>query len=132
MMPISATGTPERGFTLIEVLVALFVLAVALAAGMRALGGVTHLGEAVPVRLAAQWSATNALNELRLGRQWPPVGGSDFACPQGRFVLSCHENVQETPNPSFRLVEVTVFLEGEGSVLARVSTVVPLNPAQVL
>jgi len=61
-----------------------------------------------------------------------PLGGTDFACPQGRFVLTCHENVQQTPNPSFRLVEVTVFLEGGGSVLARVSTVVPLSPAQVL
>lgn len=132
MMPISATGSPDRGFTLIEVVVALFIMALALTAGMRTLGGATRVGAAVPLRLAAQWSAANALDDLRLARTWPALGSQDFSCVQGRFALVCHQLVSATPNPSFRRVEVAVTLSGESPVLARVTTVVPFDPAQVL
>ncbi len=131
-IPISVTGSLERGFTLLEVLVALFVMALTLAAGMRTLGGATRVAEAVPLRLAARWSATNALDELRLARTWPNLGNMDVDCVQGRYALTCHETVVVTPNPSFRRVEVIVTLNGDNTVLARLVTVVPNNPAQVL
>ncbi len=132
MMPISATGNPERGFTLIEVVVALFIMALAMIAGMRTLGGATRVSEAVSLRLAAQWSAVNALDDLRLTRTWPPLGVQNFPCVQGRFALVCHQYVSMTPNPLFRRVEVSVTESGETLVLARVTTVVPIDPAQVL
>ncbi|NDU88227.1 MAG: type II secretion system minor pseudopilin GspI [Ferrovum sp.] len=131
-MRTSATGNLEQGFSLLEVLVALFIMALSLGAGMRTLGGATRVGEAVPARLAAQWSAVNALDELRLARSWPGIGSQDFSCAQGRYRFVCHQVVTDTPNPSFRRVEVGVTQEGEAPVLAHVITVIPDNPAQVL
>ncbi len=124
--------TSSRGFTLIEVLVALFITGLALAAGMRALGVVTRASEDLAPRLAAQWSADNRLAELRLRRIWPDLGEHPFDCPQGPYPLHCIERVSETPNPAFRRVEVAVTSGDDPLVLARAITLVVNGPAYVL
>ncbi|MDE1980892.1 MAG: type II secretion system minor pseudopilin GspI [Betaproteobacteria bacterium] len=120
------------GFTLIEVLVALFVMGVALAAGMRALGVVTQASNDLTPRLAAQWSADNDLAELRLRRIWPDVGERTFDCSQGPYVLQCREQVSDTPNPAFRRVEVRVTAAGDPSVLATAVSLLANGQAHVL
>ncbi|MDE2624434.1 MAG: type II secretion system minor pseudopilin GspI [Betaproteobacteria bacterium] len=120
------------GFTLIEVLVALFVMGVALAAGMRALGVVTQASNDLTPRLAAQWSADNDLAELRLRRIWPDVGERTFDCSQGPYVLQCREQVSNTPNPAFRRVEVRVMAAGDPSVLATAVSLLANGQAHVL
>jgi general secretion pathway protein I len=122
----------SQGFTLIEVLVALFITALALAAGMRALGVVTRASEDLAPRLAAQWSADNALAELRLRRFWPDIGVHRFDCPQGPYAFRCVERVAETPNPVFRRVEVSVMGLEDNQVLATAVTLVVNGPAYVL
>ncbi|MDE2354527.1 MAG: type II secretion system minor pseudopilin GspI [Betaproteobacteria bacterium] len=120
------------GFTLIEVLVALFVMGVALAAGMRALGVVTQASNDLTPRLAAQWSADNDLAELRLRRIWPDVGERTFDCSQGPYVLQCLEQVSDTPNPAFRRVEVRVMAAGDPTVLATAVSLLANGQAHVL
>ncbi len=120
------------GFTLIEVLVALFVMGVALAAGMRALGVVTQASNDLTPRLAAQWSADNDLAELRLRRIWPDVGERTFDCSQGPYVLQCREQVSDTPNPAFRRVEVRVTAPGDPLVLATAVSLLANGQAHVL
>jgi general secretion pathway protein I len=122
----------ENGFILVEVLVGLIVLSIALIAGLRALalGADTQL--ALTQRSMALWSADNALNEIRMKRIWPESGISTFSCPQGTFVFVCERKVSDMPNPSFRRVEVTVYLANQanslqvnGPRLAWLVTVVP-------
>jgi general secretion pathway protein I len=122
----------KNGFILVEVLVGLIVLSIALIAAIRALalGADTQL--AVAQRSMALWSADNALNEIRMKRIWPESGTSTFSCPQGTFVFVCERKVSDTPNPSFRRVEVTVYLASQansvqvnGPRLAWLVTVVP-------
>jgi general secretion pathway protein I len=122
----------ENGFILVEVLVGLIVLSIALIAGLRALalGADTQL--AIAQRSMALWSADNALNEIRMKRIWPESGTSTFSCPQGNFVFVCERKVSDMPNPSFRRVEVTVYLANQanseqvnGPRLAWLVTVVP-------
>ena len=57
---------PERGFTLIEVLIALAIVAVALGAVMRAIGALASDTDMARMRLLALWSADNALGEIRI------------------------------------------------------------------
>lgn len=121
-----------QGFTLIEVLVALFVVAVALSAAMRALGVVTRASNDLSPRLAAQWSADNYIANLRLLRLWPDIGERTVACPQGVLPLSCHEIIATTPNPAFRRVEVSVSLPDDPTVLATVITLLPNGPSHGL
>lgn len=116
-------GPLERGFTLIEVLVALAIAGVALAACVRALGvgvnGVRNMHE----RSLAQQAAQNFLSEMRLQAIFPAVGRRTQPCPQGTLALKCEQVVQGTPNNNFRRVTVRVSLD-KGPVLARLDGLV--------
>ncbi|MCX2861406.1 type II secretion system minor pseudopilin GspI [Paucibacter sp. PLA-PC-4] len=112
-----------QGFTLIEVLVALAIVAITLAAGLKAAGALTGNAERLAQVSAAQWCAENQLTELRLTRQFPGVGDIEFACSQlgrdyaGRLV------VRPTPNPNFRRVDALVAND-QGVPLLSLSTIV--------
>jgi general secretion pathway protein I len=112
-----------RGFTLIEVLVALAIVAVTLAAGLRAAGSVTYSAQRVTEITEAQWCAENQLAELRLMRQFPGVGDGDFECEQLGRTYKGTLRVRPTPNPNFRRVDAIVNDPGD-QVLLTLSTVV--------
>lgn len=130
MSKLKAPG--KNGFALIEVLVGLVVLSIALIAALRGVALSADTQFAVTQRTMAIWSADNALNEIRMNRIWPEIGTSTFSCPQAALVLVCQRKVSDMPNPSFRRVEITVFLANEanstqvnGPRLAWLVTVVP-------
>lgn len=100
--------TRQRGFTLLEILVALAIVAVALGAGLQATGALTRLAERQSQQWLAQLCAENELARLRLLAQLPPVGESTQRCEQLGQVLTVRVNVNPTPNPSFRRVEAAV------------------------
>lgn len=114
----------QSGFTLIEVLIALAIVGVALAACVRALGvgvnGVRNMQE----RSLAQQAAQNFLAEMRLQAVFPALGRRAQPCPQGTLALACEQEVQETPNNNFRRVTVRVTL-GNGPILARFDALMP-------
>ena len=110
------------GFTLVEVLVALVITAIALAAGLKAAGALTDNAQRLGEVTAAHWCADNLLTELRLGKQFPGTGESEFACSQlGRDYRGLLRS-QVTPNPNFRRVEAVV-MDNTGHVLATLATV---------
>ncbi|MEB0138339.1 MULTISPECIES: type II secretion system minor pseudopilin GspI [unclassified Undibacterium] len=98
----------SRGFTLLEVLVALVIVGTALGASLRAVGSLTQNSGDLRVSLMATWSAENRLSQIRLANEWPDVGERSFECPQADLQLQCAEKVIATPNPSFRRIEVSV------------------------
>ena len=112
----------RSGFTLLEVLVALAVVSIALAAGLRAAGVLTDNAERLSDVMAAQWCADNQLTELRLRRSFPGVGDSDFSCEQLGRAYKGKLVTRTTPNPSFRRVDAVVSSE-EGLPLVTLSTV---------
>ena len=117
--------TPERGtrgFTLVEVLVALAIVAVALGAGFKAAGSLADNAERLADVSAAQWCADNQLTTLRLSRTLPGIGDSDFGCEQLGRRYRGQLRTRPTPNPSFRRVEAVVSDE-QGHVLVRLATV---------
>ena len=101
--------SPSLGFTLLEVLVALMIVGTALGASLRAIGSLTQNSDGLRATMMATWSAENRLVEVRLAKRFPPVGKSNFDCPQGDLTLVCTENVIATPNPRLRRVEVSVY-----------------------
>lgn len=111
-----------RGFTLIEVLVALGIVAVALAAGVRATGSLIRNSERQSDLLLAHLCAENALVNVRLSRQMPAVGDNTSTCEQAGRSLAVRLWVQPTPNPNFLRVEAQV-LNGATRILA-LSTIV--------
>ena len=99
----------SRGFTLLEVLVALVIVGTALSAGLRAVGSLTSNSAGLRASMMATWSAENRLVQIRLGREFPEIGRRSFACPQGDLNLICEEEVFTSPNPLLRRIEVSVF-----------------------
>lgn len=97
-----------RGFTLVEVLVALGIVAIALAAGVRATASLTRNSERQSDQLLAQLCAKNALINLRLSQQMPAVGDNTSPCEQAGRNLAVKLAVQPTPNPNFLRVEAQV------------------------
>jgi general secretion pathway protein I len=110
------------GMTLIEVLVALAIVAITLAAGIKAAAALTANTERFADTMAAQWCADNQLTALRLARQFPPVGDSDFSCEQAGRSYQGKLIVRPTPNPNFRRVDAQVS-DAEGHSLLRLSTI---------
>lgn len=119
-----------RGFTLLEVLVALVIIGLALAAAMRGAMSLTNTAEYSREKLLALLSAENQLIELRLARQRLEPGEELLPCEQGGIAFTCAQAVKPTPNPFFRRVEVRVFRlddAGNRQQLAELMTVMPTS-----
>ncbi len=104
-----AASSKTRGFTLVEVLVALVIISVALMAALRAAGqGTNNVGE-LRSRLLAGWVAENRLAEHRARADWLPLGIQRGSERQAGYDFAWREEVIATPNPAFRRVDIRVF-----------------------
>lgn len=112
-----ATRQPGRrigtnGFTLVEVVVALSIVAISLAAGARATASLVLSSEHQTRIMLASLCAENALINVRLSRRLPDLGDYTTPCIQARVALSVKLLVEPTPNPLFRRVEAVVLQNG--------------------
>ena len=110
---------------MIEVLVALAIIAVALAASLRAVGVARDAAKRICIGGCSRAGAptTNSRNcgcRIR-GRE---IGSRSFDCSQGNLKLVCTQRVSATPNPIFRRVEMFVATPGRSGNLAQMVTVV--------
>jgi general secretion pathway protein I len=115
-------GRGSRGFTLVEILVALAILAVALAAGMRAVAQSADGATMLKQRTLALWVAQNRLAAAQLASPWPAPGLRDGEALQAGARFIWRETVAGTPNPGFRKIDIVVADPGQPDyVLARLS-----------
>ncbi len=98
-----------KGFTLIEVLVALAIVSIALIAGLQATIALTSNAHRQSDIFLAQLCAENELIKLRLAKQMPAVGESTQTCDQAAQHFSVTLSGQPTPNPNFLRVVAQVF-----------------------
>jgi general secretion pathway protein I len=114
--------TRITGFTLIEVMVALAIVAVALAAGTRAAGSLTDNAERLALVTSAHWCADNELTGMRLAHALPGIGESEFSCEElgrnfrGKLVT------RPTDNANMRRVDAVISDE-QGRHLLTLTTV---------
>ena len=114
------------GFTLIEVMVALAILAVAFSAGYRALGQSTNNADLLKRRALAQWVAQNQLAMMQLN----PVSAASGIGEQRQAGIDFvwQATLAPTPNPAFRKVDIAVADKSERDYqLARLSAYLSLS-----
>lgn len=99
----------SRGFTLLECLVALAILAVALASALRAVSSTAQSTQMLRDHTLASWVAHNRLAELRATNAFPPIGANEGQASQAGQYFVWRESVERTPNPLFRKIEIQVF-----------------------
>jgi general secretion pathway protein I len=118
---VKGTRRTANGFTLIEVMVALGIVAIALVAGLKATAALTDNALRQSDMLLAQLCADNALVQVRLAQQMPGVGETASGCQQAGQSFDVAVAVVPTPNPNFRRVDAIVRRGAD--TLLRVSTV---------
>ena len=106
----------QRGFTLVEVVVAMAIAAIALVALVTALGQTTKNTAHLREKLFAQWVASNAVNQMWLTTNFPAKGKQEGDETLGGLEWRWVREVTETPNPLVRRVDISVYRLGlEGS-----------------
>ena len=100
----------QQGFSLIEVLIGLSILAIALMAGVKALTQSIQTQTTVQQQYLAMLSANDALNKLYLQKVWPEFEIYKANCSQLNVPLVCIRSTFAAPNPLFRRVVIEVYL----------------------
>jgi general secretion pathway protein I len=98
----------QQGFTLVEVLVALAVLAIALTAVMRTMAQAIDATATLRERNVALWVAQNRLAEHQIRRDWPAADTKDGDVEIGGEKWFWREQVSTTPDATIRRIEITI------------------------
>jgi general secretion pathway protein I len=98
----------QRGFTLIEVLVALAILTLSLMIAIKVASEVTNSAIRLRDKTYAQWVALNKVAELRLLTTWPATGKSDGNTDMAGRSWHWTTEVKNTDDKSVRRLEVSV------------------------
>ena len=108
--PKNKNNFKQQGFSLIEVLIGLSILAIALTAGIKALTQSVQTQTTIQQQYLAMLSANDALNKITLQKVWPEYGTRKTNCSQLNVSLVCVRSTFATPNPLFRRVVIEVYL----------------------
>jgi general secretion pathway protein I len=110
MLPKKRNNDAQQGFSLIEVLIGLSILAIALTAGVKALTQSVQTQTTIQQQYLAMLSANDALNKITLQKVWPEYDTRKTNCSQLNVPLVCVRSTFATPNPLFRRVVIEVYL----------------------
>lgn len=98
----------QQGFTLIEILIALAIVAVGIGAALKATSLFSSNAHDLKVRLFADWAAQNRLAQYRLDKYFPDFGEKRYDCPMANEDFVCIETVSATDRPLIRRIEIRV------------------------
>lgn len=124
-MKPAARSAGMRGFTLLEILVALAILSIALIAALRSGAMATQNTAEIRLRLLADWVARDKLEEHRARRDWLPLGGASGEVMQAGVRLRWEEKISGTPNYQFRRIDIRVLpaeTAQQGPALAQITS----------
>ena len=98
---------PQRGFTLLEVLIAMAVISIALTAIIKAGSDTTANTAYLKEKTYAHWVAMNRMAELQAEKDWPSVGtDSDTVEIMGQE-WEWIQTTTETVDPNLRLYDTS-------------------------
>jgi len=99
----------NRGFTLIEILIALAVLALAMGAVIKAASDYSVIQSELRDRTMATWVARDVLAEFQLKREWPSVGEQKGSREMGEREWRWLARTSQTEEAELRRLDVEVM-----------------------
>ncbi|NGY06310.1 type II secretion system minor pseudopilin GspI [Solimonas terrae] len=99
----------QRGFTLIEILVAVAIVAIAMGAIIAGMARFVDNAAYLREKTIAVWVAHDRLAELELQREWPDVGKSNGETEMAGASWKWELEVQKTGDEHLRRVDVRVL-----------------------
>jgi general secretion pathway protein I len=121
----------NAGFTLVEILVALAVLAIALSAAAHSIGAAVDTTVALRERTLARWVAEDKLAELELRGEWPALDTKEGDADMGGRKFHWVQETGVTPVARMRRVEMSVMLPGGKVALAHLTGFVEQTTSSV-
>ena len=104
----------SKGFTLLEVLVALAIVGISLAALFTALIQSTRLSSRVEERMVGSWVASNHMTEARARSTWPEPGEERVDVQMADRSWYISQEVLPTEDKNIRRVNIVVALDKKG------------------
>ena len=109
------------GFTLLEVMIALAVVAIALGAIIDATGGNARNQNHLRDKTFAHWVATDAITELQVRGDFSALGLRSGSREMAGKEWYWHIELEKTPDERVNLATARVRLDSDGEVVATVS-----------
>jgi general secretion pathway protein I len=120
----------QQGFTLIEVLCAVAILAIAMSAILSGMTSYASNAGYLRQRTIAMWVAHNRLTELELANTFPAEGKSDGDAKMAGSEWRWFVEVQATPDDAMRRIDIRVQLKDTDADLATLSAFIANTQAQ--
>ena len=111
----------NAGFTLIEVMVALAIAGLSLAAVAAAVSQMVDAGSAMQERTYASWIAQNTITELRLSNELPEVSSTSGEVLYASIEWDWRATVSETGVENLFRVDVEVSYAGSDDIIRTVT-----------
>ena len=96
------------GFTLLEVMVALFIVAIALGGAIKVMGNAAQNTSRLSNKTFAQWVGLNQVAKLNVEKAWPKLGettgDSEMAAQEWKWV----QKIIKTEDKRIKRVEISV------------------------
>jgi len=113
VMGVNARIKSLMGFTLIELMVAVAVLAIGMTAVLHSTSQAAHAGVFLKQKTIAHWVASNRAAELSINQEWPSPGVTIGTETMASQTWQLETEVRDTGVPELRLVTIRVSLDGD-------------------
>lgn len=109
--------TKTKGFTLIEIMVAMAIIAIALVSLMKASGSHTHSAAYLKAKTLAHYVAMNEVTRLQISNEWPDLGSSNKSTEMAGIEWYWTRQVEKTGDESgnIRGVKFTIYQDDKYS-----------------
>ena len=111
----------RRGFTLLEVMIALLVITLGMAAVINTTSESGWKSAQLRHKTIATWVAQNQITKYRANRIWGNANSQSGKVEMANIDWAWRMKISETDDPSLRRLDVEVFIDGEEALKARLT-----------
>lgn len=111
-----------KGFTLLEIMVALAVFSLCAATALKYTATQHHYLTLLSAKTSALWIAENQLELLKLEGEWPQIGAKQKTIRSHGQIWNADITVENTPHPYLRKIIISISKQGDKSSIFSITT----------